>query len=150
MIKRGELTIVDSTTYHCIKIKNGYAYLKNILHSRGRARKIKVSECPYIDTSGENHELIIPEKKVEKKPRTRSKVNLSSLIKENTELQVSRSAKNFLMEWVETSVGNMVANAEKNAMQLGHGRITAAHIHWIETNEEVEGYWKENEEYAKG
>jgi len=146
MIKIGEVTVMDSQTYYCMNIENGFAYLQNILHEKGRWRKVKHEEVPHM----KDGEWFIPEKKVEKKPRTRSKINLSSLIKDNTDLQVSRSAKNFLMEWVETSVGNMVTNAERNAMQLGHGRISAAHIHWIETNEEVEGYWKENEDYTRG
>ena len=145
MIERGQLTIIGSNTYRCIKIEEGYAYLKNILHEQGRATKVKVEECPYI----ENDVLIVPEKKIEKKPRTRSKINLSTLMKENTDLQISRSTKNFLMEWVETAIANQVNLAEKNAIRLGHSRITAAHIYWLETNTDIEGYWKDNEDYVK-
>ncbi|BCV03178.1 MAG: hypothetical protein CM15mV62_480 [uncultured marine virus] len=146
MIEQGDLTIIGTTTYLCIKIEDGFAYLKNVLHEQGRAKKVKVNECPFI----KDNELIIPEKEIIKKPRTKSKVNLTSLIKENTDLQISRSAKNFLMEWLETAVANVVSNAEKNAIRLGHSRITAAHIHWLETNQVVEGYWKENERYVRG
>lgn len=146
MIEQGQLTMIGTNTYRCIKVKEGYAYLKNILHEQGRATKVKVEECPYI----ENDVLIVPEKKVEKKPRTRSKLNLSNLMKEHTDLQISRSAKNFLMEWVETAIANQIASAERNAIRLGHGRLTAAHFYWLETNHDVEGYWKEHEDYIKG
>ena len=146
MIEKGQLTMIGTNTYLCIKIEEGFAYLKNILHEQGRAKKIKVDECPFV----KDNQLIVPEKIVVKKPRTKSKVNLSSLIRENTDLQISRSAKNFLMEWLETAVANVVSNAEKNAIRLGHSRITAAHIYWVETNYAVEGYWKDNENYIKG
>lgn len=146
MIKQGQMTIIGTTTYLCIRIEDGYAYLKNIVHEQGRAKKVKVDECPYI----ENNEVIVPEKKEVQRPRTRSKLNLTKLMKDSTDLQISRSAKNFMMEWVETAIANQVAKAERNAIRLGHSRITAAHIHWLETNSEVEGYWKEHEEYIKG
>lgn len=149
MIEVGEYTMITENnitkTYTCIKIENGMAHLKDILTTRGRPKKIPVAECPYFS----DNELIIPEKIVEVRPRTRSKVNITSLIKENTDLQISRSAKNFIHEWIETAVGNIISNAEKNALALGHARITAAHIHWLETNHRVEGYWKENEQYLK-
>lgn len=149
MIEVGEFTMITvdgiTKTYSCIKIENGMAHLKDILTTKGRPKKIPVSQCPYF--SGE--ELITPKIVVEEKPRTRSKVNLTSVIKDNTDLQISRTAKNFLHEWVVTAVGNMIANAEKNAISMGHSRISAAHIHWLETNHHVEGYWKENENYIK-
>ena len=145
MISIGELTIIDSTTYRCLKIENGVAHLKNIIHNQGRPTKIPVNECPYMESG-----IIVIPKKIPSVPkRTKSKVNLTALIKENTDLQISRSAKNLLYEWVETAVGNVVSNAEQNALVRGERRITAAHIHWLETNHRVEGFWKENENYLK-
>jgi histone H3/H4 len=146
MIAQGQMTMIGTTTYLCIKVEDGFAYLKNILHEQGRAKKVKVEECPYI----KNDELIVPQKKEVQRPRTRSKLNLTKLMKESTDLQISRSAKNFMMEWVETAIANQIANAERNAIRLGHSRITAGHIHWLETNSEHEGFWKEHEEYIKG
>ena len=149
MIKIGDLTIIVNNgkrhTYRCIKIENEIAHLKNVLHDQGRPTKIPVKECPYM----ENGKLIVPEKKVEKRPRTRSKINITSIIKDATDLQISRTAKNFLYEWVETAIANVITNAEQNALERGDARITAAHIHWLETNERVSGYWKKNEEYIK-
>jgi len=145
MISVGELTIINSTTYRCLKIENGVAHLKNIIHNQGRPTKIPVNECPYM----EGGTIVIPKKIPSVPKKTRSKVNITALIKENTDLQISRSAKNLLYEWVETAVGNVVSNAEQNALVRGERRITAAHIHWLETNHRVEGFWKENENYLK-
>lgn len=150
MIEVGGLTIIvrdgKRHTFRCLKIENGVAFLKNVLHDQGRPTQIPVKECPYM----ENGKLIVPEKVVEVRPRTRSKLNLTSLMKENTDLQISRTAKNFVYEWAETAIANIIANAEQNALERGDARITAAHIHWIETNHRVSGYWKENEDYIKG
>jgi len=150
MIEVGGLTIMINNgkrqTYRCIKIDSDIAHLKNVLHDQGRPTKVPVKECPYM----EDGKLIVPEKPVEKKPRTRSKVNITSIVKDNTDLQISRTAKNFLYEWVETAIANVITNAEQNAMERGDARITAAHIHWLETNERVAGYWKEHEKYIKG
>lgn len=149
MIEVGQLTLITTNgktdTYSCIKIENEMAFLKNILHEQGRPKKIPVKECPYMDSGV----LITPEKVVVKKPRTRSKINLTAIMKSNTDLQISRTAKNFLYEWAETAIANVIANAEQNALERGDARITAAHIHWLETNERVEGYWKTNEQYIR-
>jgi len=128
-----------------LKIENDVAHLKNIIHNQGRPTKIPVNECPYM----EGGTIVIPKKIPSVPKKTRSKVNITALIKENTDLQISRSAKNLLYEWVETAVGNVVSNAEQNALVRGERRITAAHIHWLETNHRVEGFWKENENYLK-
>ncbi len=149
MIEVGGLTIIVNNgkrnTYRCIKIEQEIAHLKNVLHDQGRPTKIPVRECPYMADG----KLITPEKPVVIRPRTRSKLNLTSIMKENTDLQISRTAKNFLYEWAETAIANVITNAEQNALERGDARITAAHIHWLETNERVAGYWKANEKYIK-
>ena len=43
MIEQGDLTIIGTTTYLCIKIEDGFAYLKNVLHEQGRAKKVIVT-----------------------------------------------------------------------------------------------------------
>ena len=146
MIQPHTMTVIDNKTYRCLKIEDGYAYLKDITQEQGRPMKIKVEECPYIDADGQ---YVTPVVERPKKKRTRSMVNITRVIKENTDFQISRSAKNFIHEWVETAVGNIIANAEHNARAKGHTRISAAHIFWLETNKEVKGYWKENEDYIR-
>jgi len=146
MIQQGEMTIIDTTTYRCIKIDSeGNAHLKNILHEQGRPKLIKQKYCPYILDG----QLNTPEKPEPKPiPRT-TKINVTKLIKENTELTISNSAKYFIAEWVETALSNLVSQAAQNAIRRGDKRITAAHFYWMETNTAPNGYWPENEEYMK-
>jgi|TARA_R100000951_G_scaffold10728_1_gene9074 histone H3/H4 len=146
MIQQGEMTIIDTTTYRCIKIDSeGNAHLKNILHEQGRPKLIKQKYCPYILDG----QVITPEKPEQKSiPRT-TKINVTKLIKENTELTISNSAKYFISEWVETALSNLVSQAAQNAIRRGDKRITAAHFYWMETNTAPNGYWPENEEYMK-
>ena len=49
MIQQGEMTIIETTTYRCLKIdSDGYAHLKNILHEQGRPKLILQKYCPYV------------------------------------------------------------------------------------------------------
>ena len=147
MIQEHTMTVIDSKTYRCIRIEEGYAHLKDITQEQGRPIKVKVESCPYIDS--ETGQYVVPVIEKPKRKSTRSVINITSIIKEQTDMQISRSAKNFIYEWVETAVGNIIANAEHNAIAKGHSRISAAHIFWLETNKEVKGYWKENEEFIR-
>lgn len=146
MIEAGQMTIVDSRTYSCVRVEDGFAFLKDIAKQQGRTRKIRVEECPYI----EGGKVIVPKK--QKKESLSSVININKIIKEHTDLQVSRSAKALLLDWVEGAVSALVSNANANAIRLGHSRVTAAHIYWLElgTNNLTEyGYWKDNEEHFK-
>ena len=145
MIEQGEMTIIDAITYRCIKIEDDYALLKNIIHEQGRPKKVKREYCPYI----RDGELIVPEKPQPIPYVRKTKINVTALIKENTDLVISNEAKYFLTEWVETAISNLIANAEQNAIKRGDSRITAGHIFWLETNNLPNGYWKENREYMQ-
>lgn len=146
MIQQGDMTIIETTTYRCIKVdKEGYAHLKNILHEQGRPKLIKQKYCPYILEG----QVITPEKPAPQPIPRLTKINVTKLIKENTDLTISNSAKYFITEWVETALSNLVSHAAKNAISRGDRRITAAHFYWMETNTSPEGYWPENEEYMK-
>lgn len=146
MIREGDMTIIDTTTYRCIKVdKDGYAHLKNILHEQGRPKLVEQKYCPYILDG----QVITPEKPKPAPIIKTTKINVTKLIKENTDLTVSNSAKYFISEWVETALSNLVSSAARNAIRRGDRRITAAHFFWMETNTSPEGYWPENEEYMK-
>tara|TARA_R100000482_G_scaffold109773_1_gene52044 strand:- start:65 stop:508 length:444 start_codon:yes stop_codon:yes gene_type:complete len=146
LIQQGEMTIIDTVTYRCIQIDSeGYAHLKNILHEQGRPKKVLQKYCPYI----QDGQLIIPEKPEYKPPPRTTKINVTKLIKENTDLVVSNEAKYFLSEWVETAICNLISNAEQNAISRGDNRIDAGHIFWLETNSLPDGYWKENKKYMQ-
>ena len=143
MIQQGDMTIIGTTTYRCLKIENGMAHLKNILHEQGRPKVVEQKYCPYVLDG----KVIVPEKPKPKPiPRT-TKINVTQLIKDTTDLTVSNDAKYFISEWVETAIANMVSNAEENALMMGHSRLTAAHFFWLETNTAPNGYWPENKEY---
>ena len=147
MIQQGEMTIIDAITYRCIQVDSeGYAHLKNILHEQGRPKQVIQKYCPYILDG----QLITPERPKPKPTPRVTKVNVTQLIKENTDLTISNEAKYFLTEWVETAISNLIANAEKNALARNDKRITPAHLFWLETNELPDGYWLENNKYMQG
>tara|TARA_R100000081_G_C4816169_1_gene175288 strand:- start:1963 stop:2415 length:453 start_codon:yes stop_codon:yes gene_type:complete len=149
MIKAGEMTIIMSRgqpkTYICIRIENNNAVLRDITTegAGGKYKVIPVKECPYVVDGN----IITPEVKTQ--PKIKTTLNITKLIKKNTDLQISNSARYFFAEWLETALLNLLANAEENALNRRDKRITAAHIHWLETNTSPNGYWPENEEYMK-
>jgi len=145
MIEQGEMTIIESVTYRCIKVYEGVAHLKNILHEQGRPKLIQQKYCPYI----EDGQMIIPEKPEQVKHKASTKINITALIKENTDLQISNSAKYFIAEWVETALSNLVSSAHNNAVAREDSRLTAAHFYWMETNTSPKGFWPSHEKYMK-
>jgi histone H3/H4 len=145
MIQQGEMTIIDAITYRCLKVEDGYAHLKNIIHEQGRPKLVKAEYCPYI----RDGELVVPEQPKPERYSKKTKINITSLIKENTDLVVSNDAKYFITEWVETAISNLIANAEESAINRNDKRITAAHFFWLETNEIPVGYWPENMKYMQ-
>ena len=145
MIKEEEFTIIKSRTYRCIKVENGIAHLKDVGIAKGRPKLVRVEECPYI----ENGKLIVPEIPVKPKYKRKTTLSIPKIIKEVTDLSVSTNAKYFIAEWIETAVANLIANGEASAKNLGHKRITEAHIYWMETNDLPIGHWKSNMEYMK-
>jgi len=145
MIEQGQMTIIGSVTYRCIKIDGENAYLKNILHEQGRPLVMERKYCPYVLDG----KLITPEKPKPEKYVASTKINISKIIKENTDLTVSNDAKYFLTQWAETALANMINHAEQNALERGDRRIRPAHIFWIETNDSPLGYWVANNDYMK-
>jgi histone H3/H4 len=145
MINTGEFTLIDGKTYRCLRVEDGYVYLVDIVKEKGRPKKVKLEECPYF----KDGKLFVPEKKVRVIPKVKNNISIRAIAKQATDLQLSRTAIAFLAEWVETAISNAITNAEQNAKERGQSRISAAHIHWLETNERVEGYWIENENYIK-
>jgi len=146
MIQQGEMTMIGSLTYRCLKVDSeGYAHLKNIVHEQGRPKLVLQKYCPYIV----NGNLVVPEKPVYQRPKPTTKVNVTKLIKQNIDLPITNEAKFFITEWVETALMNLMANAEQNAIKRGDSRITAAHFYWLETNTSPNGYWPDNIEYMQ-
>tara|TARA_R100000734_G_scaffold16102_1_gene12149 strand:+ start:718 stop:1164 length:447 start_codon:yes stop_codon:yes gene_type:complete len=147
MIQQGQMTIIDSITYRCLKIdEQGYAHLKNIMHEQGRPKLVLQKYCPYITKDGD---YVVPEKPVYQRPKPSTKINVSKLIRDNIDLPITNEAKFFITEWVETAIMNLMANAEENAINRGDSRITAAHFYWLETNTSPNGYWPDNSKYMQ-
>lgn len=146
MIQQGDMTIIDTITYRCIRIDNeGYAHLKNILHEQGRPKLFLQKYCPFV----KDGKIITPEKPKAETHKPTTKINVTQLIKESTDLQISNQAKYFIAEWIETAICNLVSNAHNSAVERGDSRITAAHFYWLETNTAPTGYWPSNIEYMQ-
>jgi len=152
MIEQGGMTIIKDKqgqpqTYRCVRIEDGNAVLRNVLTdgAGGKPKIVPVKECPYV----KDNQLVIPEKEEYIRPKAKTTINLSKIIKENSELRVTRSARYFLAEWMETALLNLLANAEENALSKGAKTISAAHVFWLETNTAPNGFWPEHENYMK-
>jgi|TARA_R100000329_G_scaffold51841_1_gene47774 histone H3/H4 len=146
MIEKDAFTIINNKTYQCVKIENGFAYLRNILSDRGKFLKLRVEQVPYLD---ENNKLIKPPK--EKINRFRSTLNFKKMLCQETDLKISRDALVLMKEWLETSLADMIAYAEENALSRGDNTITAAHVYWWELseNQDTTGYWPEQIDYVR-
>lgn len=146
MIQKGQLTVIDMETYTCIDVKDGYAYLKNVLHEQGRPKKMLQHLVPYFTEDGEFIEPKQPEKK-----KYSSRISLKQLINNSTEMPVSRSFVSLLSEWLEGAISDMVVWAEDNANAKNHQRISAQHLYWWELShtQEPNGHWPSQEDYVK-
>lgn len=143
MLHEGEYTIHKGETYLCVKIEPPLAHIRNISSGQGRTKKINLSKLPFRD---ENGTWILPEKK-----KGGSTINIRTLMKNETDLQISSDAVKFMTEWVETSILKMLSWAERNALERKDSRITAAHIFWWEEPQFFEpfGYWTENKDFVR-
>ena len=75
--------------------------------------------------------------------------DIRKIAKEEIEMPLSNSAVRLIAEWADTAIRNIAINAQKNAIARGSNSITAAHIFWMETNMQVEGYWPTHLDYVK-
>ena len=87
MIEQGGMTIIKDKqgqpqTYRCVRIEDGNAVLRNVLTdgAGGKPKIIPVKDCPYV----KDNQLIIPEKEEYNRPKPKTTINLSKIIKDNT------------------------------------------------------------------
>jgi len=147
MIEVGKLTVIDFKTYTCIRIdEEGYAHLKDITTEQGRPKKMKAKFVPYFN---ENKEFIVPEPEPVEKYRIKTRLNLKNIVKDEVDMPISNSTIRLLSEWCNTALRNMIVNAQRNAILKGSKTINAAHVFWMETNMQVEGYWPDQIDYVK-
>ncbi len=146
MIEVGGLTVIDFKTYSCVKIDmEGYAHLKDITTTQGRPKKMKAVLVPYF----ENGVFITPEPEPVEDFKVKTKISVRKVAKEEVEMPISNSAIRLLSEWADTGIRNAIINAQHNAIIRGGKTIQAADIYWLETNNQVRGYWPTQNEYAK-
>ena len=146
MIAVGGLTVIDFKTYSCVKIDmEGYAHLKDITTTQGRPKKMKAVLVPYF----ENGVFITPEPEPVEEFKVKTKISVRKVAKEEVEMPISNSAIRLLSEWADTGIRNAIINAQHNATIRGGKTIQAADVYWLETNNQVRGYWPTQNEYAK-
>ena len=144
-IKVGDFTIVGVESYQCAKIESGVAFLKKTTESRGRFLEMKVDLVPYFNEG----QLVIPEKP-KKENIIRTKINVNKLIKEATDMSVSRDLVKFASENIETIIYTLAEIAKENAESKGHKRLRPSHWYWLELAPDIgHGYWPANNEYIE-
>ena len=116
MIQKGQLTVIDMETYTCIDVKDGYAYLKNVLHEQGRPKKMLQHLVPYFTEDGEFNHSKVP---IQELTSSGSNAKIQSLIAMyNYQLNMIRSVTGIN----EARDGSM---PDKNAL-VGIQKIAAA------------------------
>jgi len=119
--------MIDGVTYHVVRIQNGMAFMHNVNHYKGRPRQMLATKVPYFDESGV---LITPKDEATQIPPRKyvSKVNIKEIIKENTDLQVSKKAVMFIHEQLEFICEYLIINANETALKHNHTRIGPEHV----------------------
>ena len=146
MIEVGGLTVIDFKTYTCLTIDDeGMAHLKDVTTTQGRPKKMKAHLVPYFEEGN----FITPEPEPVEIYKIKTRLNIKNIIKGEVEMPISNSTVRLLSEWCNTALRNMIINAQQNALIKGSKTINAAHVFWMETNMQVEGYWPENIDYVK-
>ena len=93
--------------------------------------------------------LLPPEPEPVEEFKVKTKISVRKVAKEEVEMPISNSAIRLLSEWADTGIRNAIINAQHNAIIRGGKTIQAADIYWLETNNQVRGYWPTQNEYAK-
>tara|TARA_R100001460_G_scaffold30445_1_gene60103 strand:+ start:1281 stop:1742 length:462 start_codon:yes stop_codon:yes gene_type:complete len=140
MIEKGKLTLIDGNTYMVMKIEDGMAHLKDMVNPKGRPRKMSIERVPYFNEEGE---FIVPEVKSLPKFNVSGKISLRAMVKEYTDMSVSRDFIGFLKLWIEGAIEDLVIGAEENAKGKNHSSLTAGHLYWWEMHpsQSTNGYW---------
>ena len=134
-IKVGDFTIVGVESYQCAKIESNVAFLKKTTESRGRFLEMKVGLVPYFNDG----QLVVPE--IPKKENIiQTKISINKLIKEATDMTVSRDLVKFASENIETLIYTLADIAKANADAKGHKRLRPSHWYWLELTPKC-GVW---------
>ena len=79
-----------------------------------------------------------------------TKINISKLLKSNTDLQVSKPFMAFVKENIETIILNLLDEAETLALLQNKKRLEPAHWYWLELPFPMNNTYNDKQnEYAK-
>jgi hypothetical protein len=141
--KIGDVSLIDNEPYQIKEIKDGRVFLRKL--TGRRIIELLPDEIPYF----KNGELVVPEKSDWGKIPIDTKINLSKLLKGNSELQVSKPFMAFVKENIETIIINLLEGSIDLAITKGHKRLEPAHWYWLEIPNISHTYTKQHNEYAK-
>jgi hypothetical protein len=143
-LKIGTQVIMGTDVYQIKSIVDGSIELRKL----GGRKIIHMlpDEIPYFHEG----ELITPEQYNWRKTTIDTNINISRLLKSNTELQVSKPFMAFAKENIEALISLLLHDAEELAHSRGQKRLDPGHWPWLEYPIRRKlHYVKSNNEYAK-
>jgi hypothetical protein len=143
-LKIGTQVIMGTDVYQIKSMVDGLIELRKL----GGRKIISMlpDEIPYFHDG----ELITPEQYNWRKTTIETKINLSRLLKSNTELQVSKPFMALAMENIESLIVRCLLDAEELALSRRQKRLDPGHWPWLEYPMRRRlHYENSNNEYAK-
>tara|TARA_R110000751_G_scaffold79711_3_gene160681 strand:+ start:10452 stop:10919 length:468 start_codon:yes stop_codon:yes gene_type:complete len=122
----GDISLIDNEPYQVKEIKDGKVFLRKL--TGRKIIEMLPNEIPYF----ENDKLIIPERADWNKMPISTNINISKLLKSNTDLQVSKPFMAFVKENIETIILNLLDEAETLAILQNKKRLEPAHWYWLD------------------
>lgn len=148
MIKVGDFTVIQGTTYYITRIEDNFAYMLDVAKMKGRPKKVILSQVPYFV----DDKLITPVQENTKIPSRKlvSKVNIRAIANETTEMQVSKNAIMWIHEQLEGICEILLSQAEEKAKYHQSKRIEPRHIQHIRVPESAEDFvFLSHDDYIK-
>jgi|TARA_R110002012_G_scaffold66028_3_gene172872 histone H3/H4 len=141
----GDISLIDNEPHQVKEIKDGKVFLRKL--TGRKIIEMLPDEIPYFD---ENNKLITPKRADWSKMPIDTKINISKLLKSNTDLQVSKPFMAFVKENIETIILNLLDEAETLALLQNKKRLEPAHWYWLELPFPMNNTYNDKQnEYAK-
>jgi len=142
--KIGDFTPIDSEIYVIMGIDWPFLKLR-IPNGRGPYRTLHYSKVGYF----ENQKLKFPEYEKSKEYKHNGRININTLIREETGMTVSRDLVEFAHEHILTLICQLACVAETNAKNRGDKRLRPAHWYRLELSpNQGLGYYKVHDNYV--
>lgn len=141
--KVGDFTPIDSDIYAIMIIEWPFLRLR-MPSGRGPYRTLHYSKVGYF----EEGKLKFPEYERPKEYNHNGKININKLIREETDMTVSRELVEFAHEHILTLICQLAGIAAHNAKHKGDKRLRPAHWYRLELSpNQGLGYYKANDDY---